>query len=145
MRDWRTEPGLLDRPFYRGKDVEHEYYTGLAPFRDFGFEIIEPTLGPSHYNREFRDVYGEGAHHLLLSVTADQELWDANREWLDSIGVPLAMGSTLVGGSGEFVYYDTAPDLGGWMLEATCRHFAAEPHLVQPHYVIDFAALAAVV
>lgn len=145
MRDWRTERGLLDRPFYRGEDVEHEYYTGLAPFRDFGFEIIEPTLGPSHYNREFRDLYGEGAHHLLLTVTADQDLWDANREWLDSIGVPLAMGSTLVGGSGEFVYYDTAPDLGGWMLEATCRHFAAEPHLVRPHYVIDFAAMAAVV
>ncbi len=38
MRDWRTERGLLDRPFYRGEDVEHEYYTGLAPFRDFGFE-----------------------------------------------------------------------------------------------------------
>lgn len=145
MRDWRTEPGLLDNPFYRGEDVEHEYYTGLAPFRDFGFEIIEPTLGPSHYNREFRDVHGEGVHHMLLSVTADQQLWDRNREWLASIGVPLAMGSQLVGGSGEFVYYDTAPDLGGWMLEATCRHFAAEPHLVQPHYVIDFAAMAAVV
>lgn len=145
MRDWRTEPGLLDNPYYRGEPVDHEYFTGLAPFRDFGFEIIEPTLGPSHYNREFRDLYGEGVHHMLLSVTADEELWKRNQEWLSSIGVPLAMGAELVGGSGEFCYFDTAPALGGWMLEATCRHFAAEPHLVQPHYVIDFAAMAAVV
>ena len=145
MRDWRTEPGLLDKPFYRGEEVDHEYYTGLGSFRDFAFEIIEPTFGPSHYNREYRDLYGEGVHHLLLSVTADEELWRRNREWLTSIGVPLAMGSPLVGGSGEFVYYDTADALGGWMLEATCRHFAAEPHLIQPHYVIDFAALTALV
>lgn len=145
IRDWRTEPGLLDNPYYRGQLVDHEYFTGLAQFADFGFEIIEPTLGPSHYNREFRDLHGPGVHHLLLSVTADQELWDRNREWLTSIGVPLAMGSDLVGGAGSFCYYDTAQTLGGWMLEATCRHFPAAPHLARPEYVIDFAAMAAVV
>ena len=144
MRDWRTEPGLLEAPYYRGESVDHEYYTGLAPFRDFGFEIIEPTLGPSHYNREFRDLYGEGVHHMLLSVTADKELWARTNAWLDSIGIPLAMGSPLVGGSGEFCYHDTGADLGGWLLEATCRHFAADPQLLQPHYVIDFAAMAEV-
>lgn len=145
IRDWRTEPGLLENPFYRGEDVEHEYFTGIAPFADFGFEIIEPTRGPSHYNREFRDLYGEGVHHLLLSVTADQETWDRNREWLTSIGVPLAMGSKLIGGSGEFCYYDTAAPLGGWMLEATCYHFQLPPEQMQPEYLIDFSTMTAVV
>lgn len=145
IRDWRSEPDLLQNPFYRGEDVDHEYFTGLAPFTDFGFEVIEPTKGPSHYNREFRDVHGEGVHHMLLSVTADKQLWDSNREWLASIGVPLAMGAELIRGSGEFCYYDTEEALGGWLLEATCRHFPADPHLVQPHYVIDFSAMAAVV
>lgn len=145
IRDWRTEPGLLDNPYYRGEQVDHEYFTGLAMFKDFGFEIIEPTLGPSHYNREFRDVYGQGIHHMLLSVTADRELWESNQRWLESIGVPLAMGSDLVGGSGSFCYFDTDRPLGGWLLEATCRHFPADPDLARPEYVIDFSALAAIV
>ncbi|NPC97024.1 VOC family protein [Nocardioides sp. zg-DK7169] len=143
MRDWRTEEGLLEAPYYRGEPVEHGYFTGLAPFKDFGFEVIEPTYGPSHYNREFRDVHGEGIHHMLLTVGADKEHWARQNEWLASIGIPLAMGSPLIGGSGEFCYHDTAADLGGWILEATCRHFALDPPPT-PDYVIDFAALAAV-
>ena len=145
IRDWRTEPGLLENPTYRGEEVDHEYFTGIAPFADFGFEIIEPTFGPSHYNREFRDLTGEGVHHLLLSVTATKETWDRNREWLTEIGVPLAMGSKLIEGSGEFCYYDTSEPLGGWMLEATCYHFGLPAERMQPEYVIDFSTLAAIV
>jgi len=95
---WRTEPGLLEGVYYRGQAVDHEYFTGVTKIADFGFEIIQPTLGPSHYNREFRDLWGEGVHHMLLDITTDQEEWDSVRAWLESIDVPLAMGADLMKG-----------------------------------------------
>jgi hypothetical protein len=58
MRDWRTEPGRLEAPYYRGEPVDDQHFTSRTEFRDFGLEIIQPTLGPSHYNREFRDLWG---------------------------------------------------------------------------------------
>jgi hypothetical protein len=141
IRDWRTEPGLLEGAYYRGQPVNHEYFTGLAMFRDFGFEIIQPTLGPSHYNREFRDRWGEGVHHMLLNVTADPGEWNSTRDWLASIDVPLAMGADLMGGAAHFCYYDTFETLGGYILEAVLIKGPPDPSTAQAEYVIDFATL----
>jgi catechol 2,3-dioxygenase-like lactoylglutathione lyase family enzyme len=141
IRNWRTEPGLLEEPYYRGELVNHEYFTARSMFHDFGFEIIQPTLGPSHYNREFRDRWGEGVHHMMLNVTADRDEWNSVRDWLASIDVPLAMGADLMGGATHFCYYDTFEALGGYMLEAVLVKHRPDPSLAQPEYVIDFATL----
>jgi catechol 2,3-dioxygenase-like lactoylglutathione lyase family enzyme len=143
MRDWRTEPGRLEAPYYRGEPVNHEYFTGRTAFRDFGFEIIQPTLGPSHYNREFRDLWGAGVHHMLLSVTTDEGEWRATQRWLESIDVPLAMGGGLMNGAATFCYFDTFDSLGGYLLEALMITPEVRSGSVQPDYVIDFAALTA--
>jgi catechol 2,3-dioxygenase-like lactoylglutathione lyase family enzyme len=143
MHAWRTESGLLEDPFYREEPVNHEYFTGVAQFRDFGFEIIQPTLGPSHYKEEFRDRWGEGLHHMLLNVTADPGRWDEVRGWLASIDVPLAMGADLLGRGVAFCYYDTAKSLGGYMLEAVLFRESLDLENAGPDYVIDFATLAA--
>ncbi|MFJ3673851.1 hypothetical protein ACIPSE_46155 [Streptomyces sp. NPDC090106] len=142
IRNWRTEPGLLEEPYYRGEQVNHEYFTGRSPVvSDFGFEIIQPTLGPSHYNREFRDRWGPGLHHMLLTVGADVEDWDRTRHWLASINVPLAMGADLNEGAGHFCYYDTADALGGFILEAALIRRMPDPSSppTPPEYVVDFS------
>ncbi|MET8948900.1 VOC family protein [Streptomyces sp. NPDC004542] len=141
IRDWRTEPDLLEGCYYRGEPVEHEYFTGVSLFHDFGFEIIQPTIGPSHYNREFRDRWGEGVHHMLLNATTDEGEWDRSREWLASIDVPLVMGADVMRGSSAFCYYDTTEALGGYILEAVLARRAPDEDVAQPDYVIDFAAL----
>ncbi|GAB7008006.1 hypothetical protein JCM18899A_54850 [Nocardioides sp. AN3] len=145
IREWRTEKGSLERPFYRNKQVDHAYLTALAiPFLDFGLEIIQPTHGPSHYNREFRDLWGAGIHHMLLNVSSGPVEWERTRAWLDSIDVPMVMGGGLMEGAAEFGYYDTTEALGGYILEA----FVLKSHPTQPRdgsstdFAIDFAALA---
>lgn len=146
IKDWRTEPGRLENPYYRGKPVNHEYFTGLTPFRDFGLEIIQPTLGPSHYNREFRDLWGQGIHHMLLNITGNEAEWDATIAWLASADVPLAMGADL-GPSAAFCYYDTFEALGGYILEGVLVRdvptAGADGGGLAFDYTIDFAALTA--
>ncbi|OZD68873.1 hypothetical protein CH272_28100 [Rhodococcus sp. 05-340-1] len=141
VRNWRTEPGLLEYPYYRGAPVDHEYFVGISLFRDFGFEIIQPTLGPSHYNREFHDRWGEGIHHMLLNVTASLDDWNSTRDWLESIDVPLVMGADIFDGAVSFCYHDTSAALGGYILEATLLKGQSDPSAMEPEYVIDFAAL----
>lgn len=144
IRDWRTEPGSLECPFYQGEQVDHAYLTALAvPFLDFGFEIIQPTHGPSHYNREFRDLWGPGIHHMLLNVSPGPADWERTRTWLESIDVPLVMGGGLMGGAAEFGYYDTTEALGGYILEAFVQKSqpTALPDGPTTDFTIDFAAL----
>lgn len=143
IRDWRTEPGLLENAYYRGEPVEHEYFTGLTPFKDFGFEVIQPTFGPSHYNREFRDLWGPGVHHMLLHIDTDPEAWDRTQRWLASIDVPLVMGADLMGGATAFCYYDTFAALGGYIVEGVLRREKPDPEAAAPEYFVDFAAVTA--
>lgn len=139
VRDWRTEPGLLESPYYRGEQVDHEYYTGLAQFRDFGFEIIQPTFGPSHYNRDFLDRTGEGIHHILLTVLTAPENWERTVTWLESVKAPLVMGADLMKGAAHFCYFEPGPSIGGYVVETVIlRRSPDQPP--EPDYVIDFAA-----
>lgn len=126
--NWRTEPGRLDNPFYRGAPVEHEYFCGMGfDFRDFGFEIIQPTRGPSHYREDFLREVGEGVHHLQLFYPRDEAHWQRVADWLAPLGIPVVMGSTLRGGATTFYYLDTREALGGWSIESTLRHAGADP------------------
>ncbi|MGY1806963.1 hypothetical protein ACI8AF_06290 [Blastococcus sp. SYSU D00669] len=118
--NWRRERGRLETPFYRGRPVDHEYLTGRAfDFQDFGFEVVQPTFGPSHYKDDFLQVVGEGIHHLLICFPTDEERWAETVEWLESERVPLVMGSEMRGGSGRFYYLDSRERLGGWVIEAS--------------------------
>lgn len=118
--NWRHEPGRLETPFYRGKPVDHEYLTGRAfDYENFGFELVQPTFGPSHYKNDFLDVAGEGIHHLLIGFPTSEDRWAETIDWLDSIRIPLVMGSEMRGGSGRFYYLDSRALLGGWVIEAS--------------------------
>jgi catechol 2,3-dioxygenase-like lactoylglutathione lyase family enzyme len=147
MRDWRTEPGLLENAYYRDEPVQHEYFTALSgPFRDFGWEIIEPTIGPSHYNREFRDRWGQGIHHMLVNVSLDKADWLLTQKWLSSIDVPLVMGADMLGGSAGFCYYDTSAALGGYILETLLLpQTPIDPSQAMPDFMVDFAAVTSTI
>ena len=142
MREWRTEPGRLEDPYFRGGPVTHAYFTGITPFKDFGLEIIQPTHGPSHYNRLFRDLRGPGVHHMLLQVTSNEDEWDAVEEWLAGAGMPRIMGAELMRGAMCFCYYDTFDRLGGYLIEGVLSRRPADEDVRRPDFFVDFAALA---
>lgn len=126
--NWRTEPGRLDTPFYRGRPVDHGYFCGMGfNYKNFGWEIIQPTWGPSHYRDDFLQVVGEGVHHIQLLYPEDADDWAGIVEWLGARGIPVVMGSPLRGGATTFYYLDTRDALGGWTIEATLRHAGADP------------------
>jgi catechol 2,3-dioxygenase-like lactoylglutathione lyase family enzyme len=126
--NWRNGLGRLDDPFYRGKPVEQGYFCGMGfNYRNFGFEIIQPSWGPSHYKNDFLDVVGQGVHHLQLLYPSDAAEWDAIVDWLAPLDIPVVMGSSLREGATTFYYLDTRAALGGWTLEATIRHAGADP------------------
>jgi hypothetical protein len=126
--NWRNGPGRLDAPFYRGEPVEHGYFCGMGfNFTNFGWEVIQPTWGPSHYKNDFLDLVGEGVHHLQLLYPEDQADWDGITDWLGQRHVPVVMGSSLRDGATTFYYLDTRAALGGWTIEATIRHAGADP------------------
>jgi Glyoxalase/Bleomycin resistance protein/Dioxygenase superfamily len=142
MMNWRAEHGRLDNPFYRGESVNHEYFCGLAfGFHNFGFELIQPTLGPSDY-KDFLSVVGEGVHHLMACYPKDNEEWADITAWMESMGVPVVMGSSLLAGRADFYYLDTREKLSGYVLEAVVIHRPLDP-AASPiwDYVIDFDAV----
>ncbi|GAA1382208.1 hypothetical protein GCM10009613_09600 [Pseudonocardia kongjuensis] len=140
IRNWRTEPGRLENATYQGGPVEHEYFTARTQISDFGFEIIQPTLGPSHYNRDFRDVVGPGVHHIQLHATTDEAAFEGTAKHLDAAGAPVVMGADLFGGGAAFRYHDTGPGLGGWVLETVLMRGEPDREAMAPDYVVDLAA-----
>ena len=61
---WHTEPGWLEDTTNNGQPVNHGYFTGRADVGKnrsgvpFGFEVVQPTYGPSHYKEDFLQVLG---------------------------------------------------------------------------------------
>lgn len=126
--NWRTEYGRLDAPFYRGEPVDHGYFCGMGfGYRNFGFELIQPTYGPSHYKEDFLDKVGEGVHHMQLVYPEDEEDWAGIVDWMAGLDIPVVMGSQLRGGATTFYYLNTQEALGGWSIETTLRHAGADP------------------
>ncbi|SDB80576.1 Glyoxalase/Bleomycin resistance protein/Dioxygenase superfamily protein [Raineyella antarctica] len=140
IKTWQTEEGRLDSPYYRDiKPVQHGYFTAQGFAGDFGFEVIQCTYGPSHYNREFTDQRGPGIHHIFPYLTMDAADWTASVEAMTQLGAPLCMGSDLRGGAAEYGYFDTFDHLGGFLVEGVHRRFPAEPRYLAPDWEVDFA------
>ncbi|QGF23553.1 VOC family protein [Raineyella fluvialis] len=139
VKTWQTEHGRLDNPYYRDlRPVQHGYFTAQGSTGDFGFEIIQCTYGPAHYNREFTDQRGPGIHHLFPYLTTDSADWAQTVEAMTALGAPLCMGSDLRGGASEYAYFDTFDRLGGFLIEGVHRRFPAEDRYMAPDWVVDF-------
>lgn len=111
--NWRSAPGSLEDPEYMGKPVNHAYFTTLLSFTPLlGFEIIQPTFGPSHYKENYRNLVGEGIHHVNASLLPDAATWQASAKRLADAGMPVVMGGGIGGGFANFYYVDTAQELG---------------------------------
>lgn len=142
VKTWQTEPGRLDNPFYRDiSPVQHGYFTAQGAAGDVGFEIIQCTYGPSHYNREFADQRGPGIHHLFSHLTTDADAWGATVQAMTALGAPLCMGSDLRGGASEYGYFDTFDRLGGFLIEGVHRRFPADDRYMAPDWEVDFSTL----
>jgi catechol 2,3-dioxygenase-like lactoylglutathione lyase family enzyme len=119
VQNWRTEPGSLESPTFEGRPVEHEYFAAASPYDGpLGFEIVQPTLGPSDYKENFLQVVGEGIHHFNMVGLEDHAHWLRLEPWLESIGVRTCMSGLLSGGIAEFYYLNTRSRLGGIAIEA---------------------------
>ncbi len=142
VKTWQTEFGRLDAPYYRDIDpVQHGYFTAQGFCEDFGFEIIQCTYGPSHYNREFTDQRGPGIHHIFPYLATSQHDWDATVEAVTALDAPLCTGSDLRGGAAHYAYFDTFDQLGGYLVEGVLRRFPAEPRFRAPDWEVDFSTL----
>jgi hypothetical protein len=120
--DFTPEPGSLDRSTLDGRPVRHAFSLAKARLGDIELEVIQPTLEPTHYRRELIDRVGEGIHHLLVLPSLREAEWLRLRDWMESIGVPVAMSGLVRSGAAEFFYLDTRRLLGGHLLEAICRY-----------------------
>lgn len=148
---WRTAPGSLEDPTYNGAPVDHEYFTGRADIGvnpsglPFGFEVIQPTFGPSHYKEDFLQVLGPGIHHVDVSVPmANWEQWERTIAWLgDAFDAPTCMSGWLRNHTALFQYQDTRKRLGYVTELVAPRPAGAAPSKrSQPDYWYDFSAVA---
>ncbi|GAA1852565.1 hypothetical protein GCM10009836_35830 [Pseudonocardia ailaonensis] len=118
VQNWRTEPGSLESPTFEGRPVDHEYFAAASPLDGpLGFEVVQPTLGPSDYKENFLNLVGQGIHHMNLVGLDDHAHWLRLRDWLQSAGVSVCMSGDLMGGAAEFYYIDTRKRLGGVVVE----------------------------
>ncbi|MGV0795468.1 VOC family protein [Mycolicibacterium elephantis] len=140
MQSWETEPGRLDAPHYRGEAVNHAYFTGTGIGEDFGFEVIQPTSGPSHYGQEFMADRGPGIHHILTYMTDSEEDWAAVGQSFEKAGAEVCMGSEMGYGAGVFAYHDTFEQLHGFLIETVLVHPELAAGAPPPFdYVVNFA------
>lgn len=132
---WHSSPGSLENATYNGKPVEHSYFTTLvSPLTNFGFELVQPALGPQNYKEDYLNLYGEGIHHLFTQpppALKDMEHWKQVEGWMASMGVPMVQSASL-GGWADFYYLDTKQKLGGYVTETMLRYGAPPARPVEP-------------
>ncbi len=117
---WRTEPGWLEDTTNNGKPVVHAYFTARGDIGKnrnsvpFGFEIVQPTFGPSHYKEDFLQVLGPGIHHVDLIIPLEEwSEWEALNQWLaEELDAPTCMSGWLRNHAALFHYQDTRKKLG---------------------------------
>jgi hypothetical protein len=144
---WRTEPGWLEDTTTNGQPVTHAYFTGRADVGKnrsgvpFGFEVVQPTFGPSHYKEDFLLKLGPGIHHADLVIPMQEPSeWEAINDWLAENGAPTCMSGWLRNHAALFHYQDTR-ELLGYVVEI---HPPADPNAPRrrwaPDYWYDFSA-----
>jgi hypothetical protein len=145
--NWRTEEGSLEDTTNNGRPVKHAYFTARADIGKskagigFGFEVIQPTFGASHYKEDFLQVLGPGIHHIdTFFPVADWNEWDALNRWMaDEFGSPTCMSGWLRGRSALFQYQDTREKLG-YVIEIHAPHPKDKPRTRSaPDYWFDFS------
>lgn len=150
--NWRTAPGSLEDTTNNGQPVVHSYFTARADIgktklgAPFGFEVIQPGRGPSHYKEDFLHILGPGIHHVDLAFpVADWPEWETLNEWLDhDFHAPTCMSGWLRGRIALFAYQDTRSSLG-YVVEIHAPPPSNAPRVRSaPDYWYDFSAQAAV-
>jgi hypothetical protein len=147
---WRTAPGSLEDTTNNGVPVVHGYFTGRSDLGKnpsglpFGFEVIQPTAGPSHYKEDYLQVLGPGIHHVDVRVPmADWNEWEGINRWLgDDFGAPTCMSGWLRNHSALFHYQDTRKTLGYVTEISAPRTTTVAQKGWQPDYWYDFSAQA---
>jgi hypothetical protein len=149
--NWHTAPGSLEDTTTNGRPVVHGYFTGRADLGTnrtgalpFGFEVIQPTYGPSHYKEDFLLVLGPGLHHIdVRTPMADWAEWERTNVWMDErFGAPTCMSGWLRNKSALFHYKDTRQKLGFVTELSAPRRTDAPVQRWQPDYWYDFSAVA---
>jgi hypothetical protein len=149
--NWRTEAGSLEDTTCNGKPVVHAYFTGRSDIGKtpggvpFGFEVVQPTFGPSHYKEDFLQPLGPGIHHVdLLFPVKDWAEWTALNDWLaNDFEAPTCMSGWLRGRSALFQYQDTRKKLGYVVEIHAPRPPGAAPRARSaPDYWYDFSVPA---
>jgi hypothetical protein len=147
---WRTAPGSLEDTTNNGRPVAHGYFTARADLGvnpsglPFGFEVIQPAAGPSHYKEDYLHVLGPGIHHVDVRIPiADWARWESVNGWLaDAFGAPTCMSGWLRNHTSLFHYQDTRERLG-YVTEISAPRAAPGPRRAwQPDYWYDFSAQA---
>jgi hypothetical protein len=150
---WRTAAGSLEDTTNNGVPVVHGYFTGRADLGTnrsglpFGFEVIQPTFGPSHYKEDYLRLLGPGIHHVDVRIPmSDWDQWEAINAWLaKDLAAPTCMSGWLRNHSTLFHYQDTRESLG-FVVEISGPRKATNGGPVkgwQPDYWYDFSAQAA--
>lgn len=148
--NWRTEEGSLEDTTCNGVPVKHAYFTGRADVGKtkagvgFGFEIVQPTFGPSHYKEDFLQILGPGIHHVDLLFPMDEwDEWEAFNKWMaEDFESPTCMSGWLRGRSALFQYQDTRKKLG-YVVEIHAPRPKDKPRLRSaPDYWYDFSVKA---
>jgi hypothetical protein len=118
FRNWHPGPGSLQEPFYLGQPVNHAYFTTMVtPHEQCAFEVIQPTLGPSHYKEDFLLPLGPGIHHIHGGMLEDVAAYQGLRDRMAAAGAPLVMGGGILDNFIDFYYFDTRAALAGYVIE----------------------------
>jgi hypothetical protein len=144
---WRTEAGSLEDTTCNGEKVTHAYFTGRGDIGKtplgvpFGFEIVQPTFGPSHYKEQFLQVLGPGIHHVDLNFPVETwQEWEALNAWLArDFDAPTCMSGWLRNKAALFQYQDTYNRLG-YVTEIHAPRPPGKPMRWAPDYWYDFSA-----
>lgn len=149
--NWRTEAGSLENTTNNGVPVNHAYLTARGDVgksrsgMGFGFEVIQPTFGPSHYKEDFLQILGPGIHHIdTYFPVEDWDQWDALNTWFtEEFDAPNCMNGWLRGGMALFQYQDTRKRLG-YVIEIHAPPPANMPRMRSaPDFWFDFSIPAA--
>ena len=120
FRNWRNAPGSLDRPTYLGRPVDHAYFTSIvSPAPGLAFEVIQPTLGPSHYKEDFLQRIGPGIHHINSGMIENAATFEGIRERMATVASPVVMSGGILDNYMNFYYLDTRSALAGYVTEVT--------------------------
>jgi hypothetical protein len=129
---WHTGEGSIEEATYFGSHVDHGFSTARADVgRDrfgngFGFEIVQPDFGPSHFE-DFRSQRGSGIHHLSLNLRMKDAIeWVEFQRWMETLGPP-CMSGWLRDHSAMYIYSDLRARIGHVIESGIRRRGGHEP------------------